>query len=86
MNERTGTLTLAKWGNSLSIRVPKKVLEELDLGNKDELFYKVEDNQIILKPKREKKMLEKLFEGYDLDADYPFEVVDKGGAVGEELY
>lgn len=86
MNERTGTLTLAKWGNSLSIRVPKKVLEELDLGDKDELFYKVEDNQIILKPKREKKMLEKLFEGYDLDADYPFEVVDKGGAVGEELY
>ncbi|KRM63343.1 hypothetical protein FC14_GL000625 [Ligilactobacillus agilis DSM 20509] len=86
MNERTGTLTLAKWGNSLSIRVPKKVLEELDLGDKDELFYKVEDNQIILKPKREKKMLEKLFEGYDLDADYPFEVVNKGGAVGEELY
>ncbi|GET09035.1 PbsX family transcriptional regulator [Ligilactobacillus agilis] len=86
MNERTGTLTLAKWGNSLSIRVPKKVLEELDLGDKDELFYKVEDNQIILKPKREKKMLEKLFEGYDLDADYPFEVIDKGGAVGEELY
>lgn len=77
---------MAKWGNSLSIRVPKKVLEELDLGDKDELFYKVEDNQIILKPKREKKMLEKLFEGYDLDADYPFEVVDKGGAVGEELY
>lgn len=86
MNERTGTLTLAKWGNSLSIRVPKKVLEELDLGDKDELFYKVKDNQIILKPKREKKMLEKLFEGYDLDADYPFEVIDKGGAVGEELY
>ena len=86
MYERTWTLTLAKWGNSLSIRVPKKVLEELDLGDKDELFYKVEDNQIILKPKREKKMLEKLFEGYDLDADYPLEVVDKGGAVGEELY
>lgn len=86
MNERIGTLMLAKWGNSLSIRVPKKVLEELDLGDKDELFYKVEDNQIILEPKREKKMLEKLFEDYDLDADYPFEIVDKGGAVGEELY
>ncbi|MBL1056657.1 AbrB/MazE/SpoVT family DNA-binding domain-containing protein [Ligilactobacillus agilis] len=86
MKKKSGTLTLAKWGNSLSIRVPKKVLEELDLGDKDELFYKVEDSQIILKPKREKKMLEKLFEGYDLDAAYPFEVVDKSGAVGEELY
>ena len=86
MKKKSGTLTLAKWGNSLSIRVPKKVLEELDLGDKDELFYKVEDSQIILKPKREKKMLEKLFEGYDLDATYPFEVVDKSGAVGEELY
>lgn len=81
-----GTVALSKWGNSLSIRLPKKVLDELSLKDKDELLYSIENSKIILEPKREKKLLEKLFEGYDLDAEYPFEVVEKGGAVGEELY
>lgn len=80
-----GIITLSKWGNSLSVRLPKKVLTELSLNNKDELLYKIEDNKIILEPKREEKLLEKLFEGYDLDTEYPFEIIDKGGAVGEEL-
>lgn len=55
---------------------------EYDWGKPQDKEILAEDTQ---KPKQEKKMLEKLFEGYDLDAAYPFEVVDKGGAVGEEL-
>lgn len=84
--ELFGVLALSKWGNSLSIRVPKKVLDEFKLQDKDELVYRVDGNKIIMEPKREKKLIEKLFEGYDLDAEYPFEIVDKGGAIGEELY
>ena len=86
MEKEIGTLSLAKWGNSLSVRFPKKLLNEFNLKDKDELVYSVQDNKIILEPKREKKLIEKLFEGYDLNKEYPFEIVDKGGAIGEELY
>lgn len=86
MRKEVGTLSLAKWGNSLSVRFPKKLLNEFNLKDKDELVYSVQDNKIILEPKREKKLIEKLFEGYDLNKEYPFEIVDKGGAIGEELY
>ena len=84
--DNKGTVALSKWGNSLSIRLPKKVLDELLLEDKDELLYSIEDSKIILEQKREEKLIDKLFEGYDLDTEYPFEVVEKGGAVGEELY
>lgn len=33
-----------------------------------------------------KKLIDELFKDYDLTAEYSFEIVDKGGAVGEELY
>lgn len=33
-----GVLSLSEWGNSLSIRVPKKLLDEFDLQAKDELL------------------------------------------------
>lgn len=48
-------------------------------------YYRVEGNKIILEPQRRKKLLEELFEGYDLNAEYPFEIINKGRALGEEL-
>ena len=73
-------------GKQFIHQIAKKVLDELLLEDKDELLYSIEDSKIILEPKREEKLIDKLFEGYDLDTEYPFEVVEKGGAVGEELY
>ena len=35
--------------------------------------------------KSEHKTLEELFKNYDKSQPYPCEIVDKGGAVGEEL-
>ena len=46
----------------------------------------VTTDSIVIKPKRKEKLLDKLFENYDSNQPYPFEIVDKGGAVGEELY
>lgn len=34
----------------------------------------------------EKKLIDELFKDYDLTVEYPFEIVDKGGVVGEEPY
>ncbi|MFR0645112.1 AbrB/MazE/SpoVT family DNA-binding domain-containing protein [Limosilactobacillus mucosae] len=82
----SGELVLAKWGNSLSIRFPKKVLNQLGMKQDDRFEYEVKDGEIILKPSKKEKLLEKLFENYDSSQPYPCEIVDKGGAIGEELY
>ncbi|WP_367341834.1 AbrB/MazE/SpoVT family DNA-binding domain-containing protein [Limosilactobacillus sp.] len=80
------TLTLSKWGNSIAIRLPKNVLDDLNLENKDKVVMSVKNGEITLKPEKPKSALEKMFEGYHgTPKDYPFEVVDKGGAVGNEL-
>jgi AbrB family looped-hinge helix DNA binding protein len=42
---------LKKWGNSLGIRVPKKIRELVNLKAEDELSVSVEDGKIILSQK-----------------------------------
>lgn len=82
-----GTLKLRKWGNSNAVRLPKEMLKHVGIAPTDnEISVNVTEDAIIIKPKKEKKLLDKLFENYDKGKAYPFEIVDKGGAVGEELY
>ena len=63
---------LAQWRNSQSIRIPKEILRDLNFNIEDELDLKfeikVENGQIILDPRREKTMLEVLFEDFDGDS------------------
>lgn len=56
MEHTKGVLTLSKWGNSLSIRIPKNVLDILKLTNNDKVSYQLEDDKIILKPKKKKSI------------------------------
>ena len=80
-------LKLGKWGNSNAIRLPKGMLEKVGITPTDqEVSVDVTTDSIVIKPKKEEKMINKLFENYDSSKPYPFETVDKGGAVGEELY
>ena len=80
-------LKLRKWGNSNAISLPKEMLKQVGIApNDDEVSVDVTNDAIIIKPKKEEKMLDKLFEDYDSNQPYPFEIVDKGGAVGKELY
>lgn len=80
-------LKLRKWGNSNAIRLPKEMLKQVGITpNDDEVSVDVTNDAIIIKPKKEEKMLDKLFEDYDSNQPYPFEIVDKDGAVGKELY
>lgn len=80
-------LKLRKWGNSSAIRLPKEMLKHVGIApNDDEVRVNVTNDSIIIRPKEEEKLLDKLFEGYDSSKPYPFEIVDKGGAVGKELY
>ncbi|MDM8331581.1 AbrB/MazE/SpoVT family DNA-binding domain-containing protein [Limosilactobacillus pontis] len=80
-------LKLRKWGNSNAIRLPKEMLKQVGITpNDDEVSVNVTNDSIIIKPKKEEKLLNKLFKDYDSDQPYPFEVVNKGGAIGKELY
>ena len=80
-------LKLRKCGNSNAIRLPKEMLKQVGITpNDDEVSVNVTNDSIIIKPKKEEKLLDKLFKDYDSDQPYPFEVVNKGGAIGKELY
>ena len=43
--------TVRKWGNSLAIRIPKAISEELSINEKTELEMSARDGLLILKPK-----------------------------------
>ena len=58
--EKEGTLTLSKWGNSLSVRIPKDVLDSLNFSNDDKLNYEVKNDQIVLKPAKKKAFIKDL--------------------------
>lgn len=41
-------LTVNKWGNSIAIRLPKQLVQELKLQKDDILDYKISNNKLIL--------------------------------------
>lgn len=80
------TLKLGKWGNSNAIRLPKALLDKVGIAPSDkEVEVTVTSESLVIKPKKEKSHLEQMFNGYDTSQPYPFEIVDKGKPVGNEL-
>jgi antitoxin MazE len=51
------TTTIQKWGNSQGIRIPKVVLEHLNLDTNSEVLLLVKDDSIIIKKATKKKHL-----------------------------
>lgn len=81
-----GMLKIGRWGNSNAIRIPKNILKTVGISTNDkEVHVEVTSDKIIIRPAEKEKLLDKLFKNYDSNQPYPFEVVDKGGAKGEEL-
>ena len=76
-------LQIGKWGNSLGIRLPKHVLEALDLSVKDKIICTVKNGKVILKPvSKSKYILEELLE----KVDEPREEIFWGKPEGEEVW
>ncbi len=90
MESRKGVLTLSRWGNSLSVRIPKKILNSFGLTNNDKLSYKVEKSQIILTPEKKESPLRKMFDGFDAKTYFQNESknkeVDWGEPQGKEIF
>ncbi len=75
---------IAKWGNSLAIRIPKNIADKVNLEEGSSISIDVIDNKIIISSKRLKYTLEELLAGVspeDFDGEY-----DWGEAVGEEIW
>ena len=83
--------TLQKWGNSHGIRLPKQLLNDLDIKVNDKLNIEVvNDKMIIKKEKTHKTLKERLedFYGKPISKIKKIEVeeIDTGSPVGDEIW
>ncbi|MEN6385760.1 MAG: AbrB/MazE/SpoVT family DNA-binding domain-containing protein [Veillonellales bacterium] len=79
--------SIAKWGNSQGIRLPKEVLEQVNLKHKDKLSVVINGEEIILKKivETNENRLKKLFENYTA-GDYICKEIECTPAVGKEVF
>jgi antitoxin MazE len=79
---------LSKWGNSAAIRIPKKILEELniDSNNFENVSFNVdvEGDKLILKKQQEKTKFELLAEKSDGEKINPKVDINWGHPIGKE--
>jgi antitoxin MazE len=77
---------ISKWGNSLAVRIPKSIAEQLQLSEGICISISVQENIILIKPisPRKKYTLEQLLEGMTEDKFHP--ETDTGLPVGKEQW
>lgn len=85
------TATLQRWGNSNGIRIPKQVLNDLDIKVNDKLLITTANDKIIIKKENRHKSLEKrLVEFYNKPISkikkLDVEEIDTGYSVGDEIW
>jgi len=76
---------LHRWGNSVGIRLPKPMLEQLGLKEGSKVDVAIEDGRLVIEPLRRKRLtMAELLEGISPD-DRP-ELLDWGPPVGREVW
>ena len=76
---------LAKWGNSLAVRIPKAVAEAASLREGDDLEFSVEPGGgVNLRRPKRKPSLQELVRG--ISAENLHASIEWGEAVGKELW
>lgn len=76
--------TIRKWGNSQAVRLPKGILEDAALNEKDMVEIKAENNCIIIRRVNKRhKTLEERLAGYT--GDYVCREWNTGKAKGKEV-
>lgn len=78
--------SLAKWGNSYGIRIPKKILEHANITSYDELEIVVEEEQLIIKKAVRKNHITLKERVAEYDAEYKPEEINWGKPVGKEIW
>jgi antitoxin MazE len=52
--------TIVKWGNSLGLRIPQSIAEQIKLSEGSQVVLEVVDGNLVIKPKRTKYSLDAL--------------------------
>lgn len=78
------TATVGKWGNSLAVRIPKRVAKQLNLVIGSELEFSVIDNNMVLTPIKGKLTLVELMD--QITSENQHEEVDWGRPEGKEIW
>jgi antitoxin MazE len=76
---------VAKWGNSLAIRIPQHLAKEVELIAGGEVEIVAIDGNLVIKPKRQKQYsLDELIAG--ITPTNRHAEIDTGMSVGEEVW
>lgn len=79
------TAVVTKWGNSLAIRIPKALADQLQVKEGTDIAFRIEGNSLVITPqKRKKYTLDELLEG--MTPDNFHSEIDTGIAVGNEVW
>lgn len=77
--------TVAKWGNSLAVRIPQHVVKEIQLTEGAEVDLVVIDGNLVIKPRpRKRYSLEELIAA--ITPENLHSEVETGVAVGNEVW
>jgi len=75
------TVALKKWGNSLALRIPKDVVNTLDIDNNSIMELTVENGVLTIRPKKS-NLLETLVS--QINNDNLHKEIETGRSVGNE--
>jgi antitoxin MazE len=75
---------VARWGNSLALRIPKDVAERAGLQEGDGVDLTVVNGKLVVNPQVPRYSLEELLDGFDQEKHGHAEV-DWGASVGREV-
>lgn len=79
------TTKVKKWGNSLAIRIPQAVVQDLGLSNDSQVQLTSNGKSVTLKPKVSKKLdLEELLKS--ITTENIHHEIDWGPATGKEIW
>lgn len=79
------TAVVAKWGNSLAIRIPKTIAEQVYITEGTDINFRVEGNSIVITPRKRKKYtLDELLEGMTPENFHP--EFESGNALENEVW
>lgn len=77
--------TVAKWGNSLAVRIPQHLAKEIHISEGSEVNIAVVDGNLVLKPKiRKRYSLDEMIKG--ITPENLHSEVDTGVEVGNEVW
>jgi antitoxin MazE len=77
-------ISIAKWGNSLALRLPKHVAEELSLKSGSQVELDIEDGSLVAKPVTKRPRLSELVKR--ITPKNRHAATEWGGPVGNEVW